>query len=185
MYNENYDELAKAIVEQAIKDYIFNTKKLLKLMDDNADMEIIEAQARIVKGQENFFRSQWYECLTNMDGEKLLKLIKQELGLMEKPLPKLAKKVEEVLAADVCPQDCVYYGQFSKTCDYCVLVGELRGCDLGKNCIRYRQGSRPRRNKLQSIGTIIHTTPDEREFYEFKREIVGKAIGKSHRRRVK
>ena len=184
MNNRNYDELAKAIVEQAVKDYTFNVNKLLKLMDKEADLEEIETQARIVKGLEKFFRSEWYECLTNMDGDRLLRTIKQELGLIEKPYRKPVVIVKEVLAADVCPKDCVYLS-FHKTCDYCAIEEELRGCDLGRDCIRYKKRNGPKKVKSQSIGVIPHTSQEDRDFYEFKRGLINNAVGKSHRRRVK
>lgn len=74
MYEANYDELAKAIIEQAVKDYVRELKKYVRLLDRGVSRGEIDTQLRIIKGQEHFFHSQWYECLTDLDADKLLEV---------------------------------------------------------------------------------------------------------------
>lgn len=59
MYNENYELLANAIVVQAAKDYM-------------------RAKSQIVRNEvKNFFLSDWFLILTNMDGRRILKKIRK------------------------------------------------------------------------------------------------------------
>lgn len=47
---------------------------------------------------------------------------------------------------------CRYHRTFSpywssvKCCHFCLDTGELRGCPAGKGCVRYEQGSPPKRS---------------------------------------
>ncbi|MDO5396886.1 MAG: hypothetical protein Q4G33_03055 [bacterium] len=60
MYNENYELLANAIVVQAAKDYM-------------------RAKSQIVRNEvKNFFLSDWFSILTNMDGRRILKKLEKE-----------------------------------------------------------------------------------------------------------
>ena len=56
------DALADAIIEQALQDY----KKALELVDDRAVYEL-----------EYFFKSRWFECLSDADGEMLIHMIRR------------------------------------------------------------------------------------------------------------
>ncbi len=68
----NYERLANAIIIQAVKDYRVALKGL------KADKK--NSAARSIKRKvERFFRSEWFEMLTDADGEKLLRSLKQEV----------------------------------------------------------------------------------------------------------
>ena len=67
----NYEKLANAIILQAVKDYRTAGQKLKKKSTNHmaqADMESIE----------RFFRSPWYGCLTEVDGEMLIRKLREE-----------------------------------------------------------------------------------------------------------
>jgi len=66
-----YQALANAIVQNAAEDYRAALKRL------NNDPENIIAKAEI-KELKRFFRSQWYETLTSLDGEYLMKMLEKE-----------------------------------------------------------------------------------------------------------
>lgn len=57
---KNYEQLAQAIVTQAITDY---------KRSKNYEMK---------QSIENFFRSEWFMVLTDIDGEKLIKKLRRE-----------------------------------------------------------------------------------------------------------
>ena len=57
---KNYEQLAQAIVTQAIIDY---------KRSKNYEMK---------QSIENFFRSEWFMVLTDIDGEKLIKKLRRE-----------------------------------------------------------------------------------------------------------
>ena len=61
---DGYEELANAIIAQAGKDY-----KIALLMDNR----------KMKRECEEFFRSQWYEFLTDVDGEYLIEQIRKEV----------------------------------------------------------------------------------------------------------
>lgn len=61
-----YEELANAIVLQAVKDY----RDALKNNNKGAKITIREVEA--------FFRSDWYKVLTNIDGEMLIRELRKE-----------------------------------------------------------------------------------------------------------
>lgn len=68
-----YEELANAIVLQAAKDY----RKALRDLKRNADY----APALRDKSEvESFFRSGWYQMLTPVSGELLLKNLQAEVA---------------------------------------------------------------------------------------------------------
>ena len=99
-----YEELANAIVLQAVEDYRSNVKRrqwfVLKLTDVASQFPKNEKTARLVvyklrrkmKSYEKnidqidmdqldirkFFRSEWYKVLTGIDGEWLLREISEE-----------------------------------------------------------------------------------------------------------
>ena len=66
-----YQALANAIVQNAAEDYRAALKRL------NKDPENIIAKSEI-KELKRFFRSQWYELLTSIDGEYLITMLEKE-----------------------------------------------------------------------------------------------------------
>lgn len=70
---EPYEALANAIVAQAARDYRSALKKLKR------NPENLDALWR--KGEvESFFRSAWYQELTNLDPELLIMRLKKEVN---------------------------------------------------------------------------------------------------------
>ena len=66
-----YQELANAIVVMAAKDY----RHALRIQYRNPDSQT----ARIkIDEIERFFRSEWYRLLTDVDGEMLIKKLREE-----------------------------------------------------------------------------------------------------------
>ena len=66
-----YQELANAIVVMAAKDYWH----ALRIQHRNPDSQA----ARIkIDEIERFFRSEWYRLLTDVDGEMLIKKLREE-----------------------------------------------------------------------------------------------------------
>lgn len=72
-YELNYENLANAIVLQAVKDY----RAALKLLHRNPKSSKAQADA---KEAERFFRSQWYSALTSVDGELLIRRLREEVA---------------------------------------------------------------------------------------------------------
>jgi len=83
---DSYQELANAIVVQAVKDYR-QALRLLERHPHTPDLDTEEAKKdkrkrvlrnKIIKNEserddvERFFRSGWFETLSNLDGEVLL-----------------------------------------------------------------------------------------------------------------
>ncbi len=68
---ENYLDLANAIIVQAVKDYR-GAMSVIKRYPRNA------AAKRIKKETEEFFLSEWFRNLTNVDGARLLKKLQEE-----------------------------------------------------------------------------------------------------------
>ena len=67
-----WQKLANAIVEQAVKDYRMEQARV-KANPQNAD----HAKAEVRK-LERFFRSDWFEVLTDVDGRLILSRLKKE-----------------------------------------------------------------------------------------------------------
>ena len=67
-----YKELANAIILQAVEDY----RKWAKEYSDSRDDR--KLRKNLVELKE-FFRSEWFSILTNLDGEQLLARLKSEL----------------------------------------------------------------------------------------------------------
>lgn len=66
-----YQELSNAIIVMAAKDY----RHALRIQRRNPDSQA----ARIkIDEIERFFRSDWYRLLTNVDGEMLIKKLREE-----------------------------------------------------------------------------------------------------------
>ena len=57
---KNYENLANAIIEQAVKDY--------RLTDDERELQEIE----------RFFRSRWFGVLSKVDPEYLIRQLRKE-----------------------------------------------------------------------------------------------------------
>jgi hypothetical protein len=72
MPTDPYERLANAIVLQAVKDY----RNALRRLQINPDSRSAKADKDEL---ERFFRSQWYECLTSIDGEMLIEKLQEEV----------------------------------------------------------------------------------------------------------
>lgn len=79
--NDGYVNLANAIVEQAAKDYLKYKKRLYILGDDDDPNEfrgeIIRYRDKL-KDVKRFFKSKWYETLTNLNAEMLVGRLDEE-----------------------------------------------------------------------------------------------------------
>ena len=69
---ENYENLANAIVLQAVWDYR-TALKSLKLNPSNKSAKIEKENI------ERFFWSDWYKVLTSVDGEYLIRVLRKEV----------------------------------------------------------------------------------------------------------
>lgn len=69
----NYENLANAIILQAVKD----CRMVLKCLAMNPNNRSAQSDKAEV---ERFFRSQWYSALTSVDGEMLIRSLKEEVG---------------------------------------------------------------------------------------------------------
>ena len=67
-------DLANAIIIQAAKDY----RAALRRQRRNPDSE---AARRVISEVERFFRSEWFNCLTDVKGEYLIERIRKEVGV--------------------------------------------------------------------------------------------------------
>ena len=67
-----YENLANAIVLQAVKDYL-DALKRLKKKPGNQKTAMSDAMEC-----ERFFRSGWYKALTSVDGEYLIQKLREE-----------------------------------------------------------------------------------------------------------
>lgn len=68
----NYENLANAIILQAVKDY----RVALKSLKVNPRNRTAQADKDEI---ERFFRSQWYSVLTSVDGEMLIRSLQMEV----------------------------------------------------------------------------------------------------------
>lgn len=69
---ENWQDLANAIIIQAVKDHR-RAQRVLKTHPGHI------AAKKIKDETESFFRSDWYRALTNVDGEVLIKRLNSEV----------------------------------------------------------------------------------------------------------
>ena len=67
-----YENLANAIILQAVKDYRMALKSL-KVNSRNRTAQADKAEI------ERFFRSQWYSALTDVKGEMLIRSLQKEV----------------------------------------------------------------------------------------------------------
>jgi len=66
-----YENLANTIILLAVNDY----RRALKLLSKNPHSRSVMAA---VDEMERFFRSDWYETLTSVDGEMLIRHLRKE-----------------------------------------------------------------------------------------------------------
>ena len=66
-----YENLANAVIEQAVKDY---RQTRVKLAKDAEDVMALKMR----RETERFFRSAWFGQLTALDGELLLEKLEEE-----------------------------------------------------------------------------------------------------------
>lgn len=71
---KQYEELANAIILQAVRDYR-SALKSIKKYGKNKDAENTKCEC------ESFFRSGWYRTLTQVDGEMLISALRAEVGV--------------------------------------------------------------------------------------------------------
>ena len=69
---ENWQDLANAIIIQAVKDHR-RAQRVLKAHPRHI------AAKKVKDETESFFRSDWYRALTNVDGEVLVKRLNSEV----------------------------------------------------------------------------------------------------------
>lgn len=69
-----YEELANAIILQAVKDY----REALRLLSMNPNDKSAQRDKTSI---ERFFRSEWFSILTDLNGELLMKKLKEEVTL--------------------------------------------------------------------------------------------------------
>lgn len=67
-----YENLANAIILQAVKDY----RMALKSLKTNSRNRTAQADKAEI---ERFFRSQWYSALTDVKGEMLIRSLQKEV----------------------------------------------------------------------------------------------------------
>ena len=70
--DDNYQDLANAIVVRAVKDYRKALKRLIRFPSSSS-------AEREIKKLEEFFHSDYYKLLTSLDGELLIEKLKDEL----------------------------------------------------------------------------------------------------------
>lgn len=68
-----YEKLANEIVLQAVSDYRAALKKVKKNPNNR---DVIDEALQI----EKFFRSEWYQTLTSLDGEYLIERLRKEIS---------------------------------------------------------------------------------------------------------
>ncbi len=72
MYEDNYEKLANAIIVQAVKDFRPAYRRLRRHPDD-------ELAQNTVREITNFFCSDYFSILTDLDGPELLQRIMKEI----------------------------------------------------------------------------------------------------------
>ena len=64
-----YYDLANAVIEQAVKDYRTALKQyILNPMDEEREVEVILLEC--------FFKSEWFQILSDLDGKSLMEKIR-------------------------------------------------------------------------------------------------------------
>ena len=72
--NDNYNNLANAIILQAVKDY----RKALRTLSLYPHNRSAQYESRSI---EQFFRSGWFKVLTNLHTEALIKRLNKEVAV--------------------------------------------------------------------------------------------------------
>ncbi|MGI6512119.1 hypothetical protein EDD59_106109 [Muricomes intestini] len=70
--NDPYENLANAVILQAVRDY----RTALKALRMNPRNKAAQTEKESI---ERFFRSQWYQALTTVDGEMLIRKLNEEV----------------------------------------------------------------------------------------------------------
>lgn len=71
--NDPYENLANAIILQAANDY----RAALRTLERNSKYPpALQDKSEV----ERFFRSEWYKLLTSVDGETLLRMLREEVA---------------------------------------------------------------------------------------------------------
>lgn len=70
----NYENLANAIILQAVKDY----RMVMKCLRANPKNRTARADKEEI---DRFFRSQWFKVLTSVDGEMLIRSLCMEVDV--------------------------------------------------------------------------------------------------------
>ena len=70
--DEPYERLANVIILQAVRDY----RTALKALRMNPRNKAAQTEKESI---ERFFRSQWYQALTTVDGEMLMRKLNEEV----------------------------------------------------------------------------------------------------------
>ena len=70
---DSWENLANAIILQAVKDYR-EARKKLKKRPKNEDAKLMVADC------EAFFRSEWFRVLTEINGEELIEELRREVA---------------------------------------------------------------------------------------------------------
>lgn len=69
--NDPYENLARAVILQAVRDYRMARKKV-KYHPKNKEAKLM------IEDCERFFRSDWFGILTSVDGQMLMKKLQEE-----------------------------------------------------------------------------------------------------------
>lgn len=72
MNGEPYENLANAVILQAVRDY----RTALKALRMNPRNKAAQTEKESI---ERFFRSQWYQALTTVDGKMLIRKLNEEV----------------------------------------------------------------------------------------------------------
>lgn len=91
-----YEDLANAIIQEAFKDYQKVLAALLRDPDETRKEHLIAAKARL----EDFFYSEWFEVLTDLDPASLVRkvaerTVKKERERAEARIRKLQREKEK------------------------------------------------------------------------------------------
>ena len=130
--NEAYENLANAIVKQAVVDY---KEPLRKLMKNPNDKDAKREAERI----ERFFHSGWYTQLTSLDRDWLIRktkeMVKEEIRekirkKLEKEARAFRKVLEQILSlGGYISIDTIYYLEYMEIIDEMKIIDELAAID--------------------------------------------------------
>ena len=130
--NEVYENLANAIVKQAVVDYKVPLRRLEKNPNDK------DAKREAVR-IERFFHSGWYTQLTSIDGDWLIRktreMVKEEIReklrrKLEKEARAFRKVLEQILSlGGYISIDTIYYLEYMEIIDEMKIIDELAAID--------------------------------------------------------